>query len=116
MTQHESNAPTSKHLRATMDSFCSKELLSSLAHTDDDSNGSQQDDADHSQEDVIVVDRKSKAHRDRDEAERNNYKYAQEFRRNCFYQFKALRDTKGSFFGLNSDEEHCTTAPKTETT
>lgn len=115
MTQITTNAPTSNDIRAAMDSFCSKELLSDLVR-EDKTHKSRNVQKETPHDDVIVVDRKSKAHRDRDDATRNNWKYAQEFRRNRFYQFKGIRDTRNSFFGLQSDEELVTTVPNRDTT
>ncbi len=93
-------APTLDELRAIASGNCTSETLAQLiGYMKRDENGN---------DDVIIVNRRP----DRRAADERKDEYAQQYHRNCFYQFRNLCDTKGSFFGIKDDEERTPAAPE----
>lgn len=100
------SAPTLEELRSAANTNCTSETLARLAGyiKKKEENNLEKD----SEDDIIVVKRRTGPSVPRDE-------YAQQYRKNCFYQFRHLCDTKQSFFGVDDDEEARPAAEKANT-
>lgn len=84
--------PTLAQLRAAANSDCTSETLARLA-------GYKKPDGD-----VIIVKHRSSARRGRNDPQPRD-EYEQQYHRNCFYQFRNLRDARHLFFGIKDDED-----------
>lgn len=99
--------PTLDELRAAASDACSNVTLEQLiGYKNGDESKHSGSDAD----DVIVVHRRParKSNKTRKD------EFAQQYHRNCFYQFRNLCDTQQSFFGIKYDAESGSAAPKHE--
>lgn len=97
-------APTLDELRAAASGECSSATLAHLiGRTKKDESEPSGADAD-----VIVV----KRHPNRKRSAVRKDEFAQQYHRNCFYQFRDLCDTKQSFFGIKDDEEPAPAEPE----
>ena len=95
------SAPTLTELRRSAASQCTRTSLAQLMGLP----------AENTNQNVIIVNKKDKQSRRRAGIDPEAAEYAQQYHRNCFYQFRDLHDTKESFFGI-TDDEHDATSPQ----
>ena len=105
------SAPSITELKNTARRRCSaqtlKNLLGRVNNTNrdrksgnDDANASSSGSTSVGDNGIILVNRRSRTDTNRVDAIRLNNKYAHQYKRNCFYQFRNIRDTRHSYFGL----------------
>lgn len=97
-----STAPSLEEIRASSSHTCTSKTLAHLMGVCEE------------KEDVILVDRKPEIQKTQERDDNLSEQYANQFQMNCFYQFRRLRDTKKSFFGID-DDDNAVAGPVNET-